>query len=138
MGSRNNSNARRSRKRTFGDVFGHSIDEMVAEEAKGDSDGEDEDDDLAHLEHLEKRDAITSLVKPARKRKKAKLERMDTPAVGNQLYFDPIRSHNAHCPFVRLHQYQREELKGFVYALRLLPRDVMYIKGILERNKAKE
>merc|ERR1719242_1237194 len=108
---------RKSRKRRFNDVFNHSIDEVIDED--------DEDDDIVH----EQKDAVPSLLKPIRSRKKM---RLDTPTVGTQLYFDPIKSHNAHCPFVRMHQSQKETVPGYVYALRLMPQDVMYIKQIVE------
>ena len=114
-------NKRKSRKRAFNEVFKDSIDEG------GDGDSVQE-----------QKDTVPSLVKPARKKKRARLERLDTPNVGAQMYFDPIKMHNAHCPFVKQFQYQKEKVAGYVYALRLMPKDVMYIKQIVEQQKEKE
>merc|ERR1712083_913638 len=137
MGGTPNVNKRKSRKRAFGHAFGHSIDEgrecgIEALDTKEDE--EDEDDDLQR----EQKDTITSLLKPIRPKKRAKVQQkkhVDTPDVGAKLYFDPIHLHNGHCPFVRQHLYGKESVAGYVYALRLLPKDVMYIKQIVENHK---
>jgi len=108
-----NANSRRSRKRKLGDVM------------MGESDGDDEEDE------------DDDIVRETSVAKRAKRRRLDTPTVAGRLYLDPISAHAPHCPFVTQSVYARGRAReaGYVYALRLLPRDIAYIRQLAEQQK---
>merc|ERR1712129_194986 len=124
--SKMGANARRSRKRKFNDVFMGEIDEEKAEREEED----DEDDDLQS-------DKESALSGKSRSQRRPKRRRLDTPTVAGRLYLDPITAHAKHCPFVAQSVYVRGGVReaGYRYALRLLPRDIAYIRQLAEQNK---
>ena len=118
---------KRSRKRKFNDVF-------MADNQDNDNDNNvdresDEDIDL-------KSDLTQKLMSNVSNNRPIKRARLDTPTVQTNAYFDPINLHNDHCPFVRQHTYQQNKIFGWKYCLKLLPKDIMYIKQLIdEQNK---
>ena len=126
--SNNNNNNKciknkKSRKRKFDAVFGNNDDIDNDEES-------DEDDDIK----TENNDKIGDLYPSSRPTKRA---RLDTPTVRSQIYFDPINLHNQHCPFLLQHKYQQNEVLGWNYCLKLLPKDIMYIKQLIDDQSKK-
>ena len=109
-----NKKKRKSRKRKFGEVF-----------LKNDEDETDEDDDVKSDERL------FGGGRPSKR------IRVDTPIVRRKKHFDPINLHNDFCPFKNQHKYEQQCVFGWMYCLRLLPNDVMYIKQLAEESKAK-
>eukprot|EP00484_Ammonia_sp_Unknown_P003203 CAMPEP_0197073020 /NCGR_PEP_ID=MMETSP1384-20130603/210390_1 /TAXON_ID=29189 /ORGANISM="Ammonia sp." /LENGTH=893 /DNA_ID=CAMNT_0042511845 /DNA_START=34 /DNA_END=2711 /DNA_ORIENTATION=+ len=83
---------KRSKKRKYNDVFEEDEDAELEEE-------EDEDVDVK----TEVDDAVSMHQRPPQKKK----ARLDTPIVRQQLHFDPIKSHNQHCPFLMEHKHKQ-------------------------------
>merc|ERR1712087_1047664 len=99
---------------------------------------EDEDDDLQSVDRDRDSESVGVLSGVSRSdQRRLKRRRLDTPTVAGRLYLDPMGAHAPHCPFVVQHTYVRGGVSeaGYRYALRLLPRDIAYIRQLAEQNQ---